>query len=179
MYCPACGDAIVTEEEECDEGSYCDDMTECTSDPSICPGECRPRFVDQCTNTCEFTYCGDTVVQAPNYDGDTEECDDGNDDFGDGCTPTCTVEFCGDGLRDINGPDNIWLNDDDEECDDGNSIDDDDCSNDCEWVAPDEPIDGACTVYGGIYNFTGGGSPNAPLPGALCDTGDAYDLTYS
>ncbi len=118
-------------------------------------------------------------MQAPNWSGDTETCDDGNDIIGDGCTTSCALEICGDGYRDINGPDNIWLNADDEECDDGNAIDTDDCNNSCEWTNPVNPTDGACTSYGGIYNFTGDGASNAPLSGALCDTGDSADFSYT
>ena len=64
-----------------------------------------------------YSTCGDGVIQTPNYDGVTEQCDDGNTVPGDGCDELCVQEFCGDGLTDYNGPDNIRFTDDDEECD--------------------------------------------------------------
>ena len=43
------------------------------------------------------TYCGDGEIQDPNDDGESEQCDDGNNQDGDGCSSTCqneTTLFC-------------------------------------------------------------------------------------
>jgi len=89
-----CGDGTMDPEEECDDGSNNNDF-------------------DACYDNCTRTYCGDGIMQQPNGDGETEQCDDGNNIDGDGCSSTCIDEnysepYCGDGK--INGI---------EECDDG------------------------------------------------------------
>jgi cysteine-rich repeat protein len=67
---PFCGDNVVNEQEECDDGAE-------NSDTS--PNACR-------TN-CSLPMCGDSVV-----DNLTEECDDGNYWNRDGCSETCIIE---------------------------------------------------------------------------------------
>jgi len=69
---PECGDGIVQEPEECDDGN-------------IING-------DGCNVLCQLEFCGDGIVQAP------EQCDDGNIINGDGCNVLCQLEFCGDGI---------------------------------------------------------------------------------
>ncbi len=99
------------DDEECDEGSYCNDfVTDCSRDPSICPGgifECRPRLKNGCSGYCSDASCGDGTLDINGLDDlvlteDDEQCDDSNTAAGDGCSSTCTVEFCGDGYRDAN-----------------------------------------------------------------------------
>jgi len=77
---PACGDGILDDGEECDEG--------------VNNGiECIPSYEESCTycsDTCENVtlidgYCGDGVLDEP-----YEECDDGNNIGGDGCNADCT-----------------------------------------------------------------------------------------
>ena len=131
-----CGDGIVTEEEECDDGNA-DGNDGCspvcaieTGWQCISPGQ--PCVQEVVVNDA---ICGDGQV------ADNESCDDGNQDADDGCAPDCTIEdgwtcdnpgmpcvqisidpenVCGDG--EITG---------DEECDDGNAKDGDGCSSDC------------------------------------------------
>ena len=131
--CGICWDGLVEpiKWEICDEWSYCDDLTtDCTADSSICAawwlGECRPRFIDGCTNTCEAYHCGDGEL---NQVG--EVCDDGNNESWDGCSDICEIEACGDGYTDLDGADNIWGTADDESCDDGNTLDGDGCGASC------------------------------------------------
>jgi fibro-slime domain-containing protein len=62
---PVCGDGIVSQGEECDDG---------VNDGSY--GECAPGCV-------LGPYCGDGIVQPP------EDCDDGNRRDGDGCGSAC------------------------------------------------------------------------------------------
>lgn len=124
--CDVCGDGEIKYNEECDEGSYCDNGTDCTDDFDLCPEECRPRFINGCTDTCRFDYCGDGELNAP-----IEACDDGNTLDGDGCSALCQLEYCGDGYLDADGADNIPNNTDDEHCDDGNTTGGDGCSTLC------------------------------------------------
>lgn len=62
MICNICWDNFIQADEQCDEWSYCNDGTPCTGEPELCPTECRPRYSDTCTDTCEFPYCSDGVV---------------------------------------------------------------------------------------------------------------------
>lgn len=57
-----CGNGQLDTLEECDEGRFCDDGTDCTTDSSICPTECRTRFVDGCNPSCEPSRCGDGYI---------------------------------------------------------------------------------------------------------------------
>ncbi len=66
---PGCGDGVVDDGEECDDGEANSD-----SEP------------DACRTLCLEPSCGDEVTDTG------EECDDANDWGGDGCTPLCTAE---------------------------------------------------------------------------------------
>ncbi|MFC2173303.1 DUF4215 domain-containing protein, partial [Acidobacteriota bacterium] len=134
-----CGDGIVDDEEECDDGN---------TDPT-----------DEC-HECLFTYCGDVVVQNPNGTGTGgpnndgfEECDDGNSDPADQCED-CTLTYCGDGV--LQNPNGIGTggpnNDGFEACDDGNS----DPADQCEDCALTYCGDGVLQNPNGI----GTGGPN-------------------
>ena len=65
---PECGNGVVENEEECDDGNDVagDGCTECTLDP----------------------FCGDGEVNQ-----EFEQCDDGNNDNGDGCSERCQEEI--------------------------------------------------------------------------------------
>ncbi|WP_052548184.1 DUF4215 domain-containing protein [Enhygromyxa salina] len=159
---PACGDATVDADEECDDGNFVND--------------------DACTNACTLPTCGDGIVQAnepcdagPNNgpgqlcnamcqlnvcgDGDpgpSESCDDGNAIDDDACPNSCVLASCGNGVLDpgeqcedgdddptdgctnaclfpICGDGIVWAGH--ESCDDGNPNDDDDCTTSCEFAA--------------------------------------------
>ena len=69
---PFCGDGILDDGEECDDGN--DDDT------------------DGCSRACLLPSCGDGVVN-----GD-ETCDDGNDIDTDECPNSCRAPGCGDGI---------------------------------------------------------------------------------
>ena len=74
-----CGDGVLDDDEECDDGRNNADF-------------------GPCTTTCNTAFCGDGFVWAG-----TEECDLGdlNGEDGSGCSVDCTVlSFCGDGERD-------------------------------------------------------------------------------
>ncbi len=64
-----CGDGVVADGEQCDDGEANSDTTP-----------------DACRTSCLSPWCGDGVT-----DGG-EECDDGTAWGGDGCTPLCTAE---------------------------------------------------------------------------------------
>ncbi len=102
---PACGDAVATTGEECDDGA--------ANAPDVYGG---------CTPECKFgPFCGDSVVNGP------EACDLGRENkavYGEqGCTSACTLpHFCGDGL--IDGAY-------DEQCDDGANNGQSQCTVDC------------------------------------------------
>jgi fibro-slime domain-containing protein len=142
---PACGDGVVTSNEQCDLGRKAN-----TGD------------YDGCTAACKRgPHCGDSVVQSPN-----EACDDGTNlttyamDGSSGCAPGCVPSaFCGDGSVDSlfgeqcdvgakNGDpasgcaldcrlgarcgDGIVQPELSERCDDGNTLTADGCSHDCQ-----------------------------------------------
>lgn len=97
-----CGNGILDEGEECDNGPLNSDTT-----PNACRTDCRAP------------WCGDAVID----DRFGDECDDGtlnNDERPNACRTSCLLCFCGDGVVDRG-----------EECDDGNGIDDDGCTNAC------------------------------------------------
>lgn len=71
-----CGNGVVEDGEECDDGNSSD--------------------LDACPTTCKNAFCGDGFVQAG-----AEVCDDGlNDNSYEGCAPGCSARgpHCGDGL---------------------------------------------------------------------------------
>jgi cysteine-rich repeat protein len=120
-----CGNGIVEEGEECDDGNDIDDdgCTNACTLPTCGDGivqdgeECddgNDIDDDECTNACTLPTCGDGIVQ------DGEECDDGNDIDDDECTNACTLPTCGDGIVQAG-----------EECDDGNDDDNDGCLSTC------------------------------------------------
>jgi hypothetical protein len=97
-----CGDGVLNDGEECDNGASNNDTAACTS-------------------KCKQATCGDLLVQES-----VEQCDDGNTDdetacaYGTatckGCSASCatltlTGSFCGDGTNDA-----------EETCDDGNTV---------------------------------------------------------
>jgi cysteine-rich repeat protein len=65
---PVCGNAMVENGEECDDGNTRND--------------------DGCSRECKYEYCGDGVVQKPLG----EECDDGGYRNDDGCDMFCQIE---------------------------------------------------------------------------------------
>lgn len=102
---PICGNGILEEGEECDDGN--------TVDGDGCSSACMEEE--------ELTpVCGNGAIEQG------EECDDGNTVDGDGCSSECKIEqeigpICGNGTLEQG-----------EECDDGNTIDGDGCSAVCE-----------------------------------------------
>lgn len=115
-----CGDGVLDEAEECDQGVANSDVLpdRCRTD-CLEPG-CGDGVVDEdeecddanavdgdgCDVDClaEENGCGNGVLE------EGEECDDGNGVDGDGCDADCLIDVsvCGDGVES-----------DDEECDDG------------------------------------------------------------
>jgi spore coat protein H len=124
-----CGDGILTNGEQCDDGNTSPDdgcspvcLFEC-GDGNLNPGEeCddgNPFPDDGCSPECrnEPPFCGDGITAG------IEECDDfrNGDNFFDGCRDDCTVNRCGDGLLDFN-----------EGCDDTNLLNNDGCNANCQ-----------------------------------------------
>ena len=99
---PICGNSIVEEGEECDDGNA-DALDGCD---------------EKCLIEVEEAVCGNGKVEG------SEECDDGNTYPGDGCSEICEEETgdpdCGNGVVEEG-----------EECDDGNENDDDGCTSQC------------------------------------------------
>ncbi len=132
--CPVlCGNGLVEEGEDCDDGNTRDDGNGCSdtcSQNNICgdgvlqslfescdDGEFNASYAPDatCGPTCEGLsgFCGDGIVNGP------EPCDDGNAIDEDACLAGCVLNVCGDGL----------LNPNTEACDDGNSFTWDGCRN--------------------------------------------------
>jgi cysteine-rich repeat protein len=117
-----CGNGIVEEPEECDDGN--------ASNEDLCTNQCRAArcgdgYVQpgeqcdgpDCNEFCfrdSLSACGDGRVDPG------EECDDGNRSETDTCSNDCKPTLCLDGIRQAG-----------EECDDGNANNNDDCLNDC------------------------------------------------
>ena len=158
-----CGDAQITDSEECDDGD---------TDPGDgCSSTCTVEDGWACSeepSVCAFT-CGDGDIDTG------EECDDDDTDPGDGCSSTCMVEdgwecsgepsvctfTCGDGVIDTH-----------EDCDDGGTMPGDGCDASCQiesgWTCAGEPSD--CSVcgdggIGGTEQCDDGGT----TPGDGCD----------
>jgi cysteine-rich repeat protein len=129
---PECGDGIVQEPEQCDDGNiisgdgcsalcqeeFCGDGI--VQEPELCD-DGNLLSGDGCNALCQIEFCGDGIVQEP------ELCDDGNLLNGDGCTTLCLIEFCGDGTVQVP-----------EQCDDGNIISGDGCSAACTFDFGDQ-----------------------------------------
>jgi cysteine-rich repeat protein len=100
---PLCGNNVVQEGEECDEG----------------PANSNSRS-DTCRLDCTLPICGDGVTDYANG----EECDgggDNSDSIPNRCRLGCTLPVCGDGVLDTG-----------EQCDDGNTTKGDGCSDICD-----------------------------------------------
>jgi cysteine-rich repeat protein len=123
-----CGDGVVQDDEECDDGNDVD-TDDCTS--TCLEATCGDGFLfarqedcddgndidtDDCPSTCRNARCGDGFTNE-----DVEECDDANLIETDACLSSCQSASCGDGV--------VFANT--EECDDGNDIDTDDCPSTC------------------------------------------------
>jgi cysteine-rich repeat protein len=125
---PVCGNGVIEEGEECDDGN--------PSDTDACPrtcmtASCGDGFVhagveicddgnaietDDCLSTCVPASCGDGFVHAG-----VEGCDDGNAIETDDCLSTCVPASCGDG----------FVHEGIEECDDGGVVGGDGCGATC------------------------------------------------
>ncbi len=109
--CTFCGDGIVNDGEQCDDGNAVEtDACRNNCLVPVCgdsivgntPGEtCDPPgsnagLPNVCRENC--TFCGDGVLDQG------EVCDDHNNVAGDGCSPTCQPEaLCGDGVINDSG----------------------------------------------------------------------------
>jgi cysteine-rich repeat protein len=126
---PFCGDVIVQDGEQCDEGATVD-TGRCTSNCRL--AVCGDGFTragteecddgntvntDACTNLCRRAACGDGFLQ------EGEECDDGNTVNNDSCTRLCRNARCGDGVARTGV----------EQCDDGNTVNNDGCDAQCRF----------------------------------------------
>ncbi|MDP7037787.1 MAG: DUF4215 domain-containing protein [Myxococcota bacterium] len=137
---PWCGDNLVREGEECDDGN--------TSGGDGCSPTCTFEEGWDCSFTPCKPICGDNLVHG------SEVCDEGNTvdetDCGYGsescttCSADCTAflsldgRFCGDAV-----------NDPEEDCDDGNSVEDDSCDTDCMLVIQGTPLLSKNVVFQG------------------------------
>ncbi len=123
-----CGNGIVEQGEECDDGNTSNTdacLTSCIAatcgDGSIRSGievcdDGNASNTDSCTNACQVAQCGDSFMQTG------EQCDDGNMSNADGCVGSCILAACGDG----------FIQTATEECDDGNITNGDGCDAICQ-----------------------------------------------
>ncbi|CAD8197951.1 unnamed protein product [Paramecium pentaurelia] len=92
-----CGDQIVTQEEECDDGNNIQ-FDGCFNCKFSCPFHCDDCYQGICLqfnnqyqllNLNQYKQqlnCGDGLLQ------EQEQCDDGNDQIADGCSNECVIE---------------------------------------------------------------------------------------
>ena len=137
-----CGNGIVEQGEDCDDGNrFDDDNCSNTCQQTTCgDGLVNPQNeacddgnrieTDACLNDCRHARCGDGITRtdlSPASQG-AESCDDGNQIETDACLSDCSAARCGDGIArtDLSAGDLGY-----EACDDGNMVDDDACRNDC------------------------------------------------
>ncbi|MFN2378117.1 MAG: DUF4215 domain-containing protein [Candidatus Binatia bacterium] len=138
---PVCGNGILQEGEECDNGPANSDTT-----------------ANACRLDCVLPICGDSTTDPANG----ETCDDGDFENLDGCTENCEREFCGDGIVN-NLPQEV--------CDDGNQNPNDRCTGTCKVAICGDGVvcnDASCTSGpGGGPELCDLGAANAS--GGVCD----------
>jgi cysteine-rich repeat protein len=160
----ACGDALLSDGEECDDGNFRSD--------DGCSEHCTVESGFECTgepSDCE-SICGNGAIDS------AESCDDGDLAEADGCSPDCRIErgwicsgapsfcvaHCGDGA--VIGT---------EQCDDGaaNGSAKGCCSERCMFRAPGSECDDhqPCTA-GDACNASGRCKSSGPVD---CSDGDA------
>ncbi|MDP2670666.1 MAG: DUF4215 domain-containing protein [bacterium] len=186
-----CGDGTlnIPQGEQCDTGSFCTDgTTNCTANPSICPGgpaACQPRYVNGCTPTCQLG-CGNGIVDPDGIDdvlgnADDEECDDTNLNDRDACTNTCKRPVCGDDIittfatrSEASGSTMTVI----ETCDDGNLEDGDNCPSNCHLSGA--VINGICnfSLQSMVYYNDTGLVLDGPPQSERCSAGEPTSLGY-
>jgi cysteine-rich repeat protein len=160
-----CGNGVVEQGEQCDDGNRFDD-DDCNNlcGASACgDGQVNPSLedcddgnrieTDACRNDCSHARCGDGVTRADLSPGSpgSEACDDANRFDTDACLNDCSTARCGDGILRLDlAQDELGY----EDCDDGNNDDADDCLSDC------------------TTSSCGDGEVG---PGEACDDGNAMD----
>jgi cysteine-rich repeat protein len=125
---PVCGNGLIEEGEECDDGMANANEAACKLDctAQVCgDGHVHAGVeacddgnmddTDACTNACGLPGCGDGILQMG------EACDDGNLVDTDACLSSCIAASCGD----------LFVYEGMEACDDGNDIDTDACLPGC------------------------------------------------
>jgi cysteine-rich repeat protein len=177
-----CGDSIVEDDEQCDDGTnatngacpachnaVCGDFYVRTTPPQLkeqCDEGPTPDPHGACPSMCKSAHCGDRFVW--NTEGGTEQCDDGINGTNGPC-PSCKTAFCGDF--------HVWnIAGGNEQCDEG----------------PTPSIHGACPKMcqaatcgdGYVWNIEGGsedcdtnGTDTSSCNGGDCHTpmcGDSY-----
>ncbi|MBU1495039.1 MAG: DUF4215 domain-containing protein, partial [Actinobacteria bacterium] len=175
---PTCGDGVVQQGEDCDDGNLsnadeclvsclwasCGDGFTFDTDTDL-DHPSNPEAIEQCddangqnndscTTDCEEATCGDGIIWLG-----VEECDDNNEIDTDGCRANCEVARCGDSVVQTGV----------EQCDDGNPHDNDDCLSTCMW---------ADCADGVVWTVDDGGldNPNSDSEGTeQCDDGNAVD----
>ncbi len=171
-----CGDGILGQGEECDNGPLNSNAGVCKADCTLqaCgdgalgPGEeCddgNQSNADNCTASCTRPVCGNGVVEG------AEACDDGNQIDTDACPRNCQPASCGDGFLEAGSS---------EVCDDGNNDADDGCSPTCTleafcgdgnqidgewcWFSPLTLLAGQAPLALGLGEFTGDGLIDAAV----------------
>lgn len=103
----SCGDGVVDEGEECDDGKHCirgdntndscEIDTDCDDSPE--PGYCSTRSGDGCQATCALPVCGDGVTDNLSGSCQGNVCVGPNSFAGTACTndADCAGETCDDG----------------------------------------------------------------------------------
>ena len=172
-----CGDGIVGNDEECDDGNR-RDFDGCTTTCELETGFCGDNIIQEllgeqcepslhspdlpfgCGADCRniSIFCGDSKVDAG------EECDEGASNSGNpnaSCRTNCSLASCGDGVLDTNQ----------EICDDGNRRAGDGCDRFCRPEVPSAPAGFVPTQIAGQQFVT---SPQIPgqQPGMIAQLPD-------
>ena len=177
---PSCGDGVVDEGEECDDGGESEQCNaDCTSAAcgdgvlNMSAGESCDDGGESvvCNADCTPTGCGDGVTNA----SANEECDDMGES--ETCDADCTAAACGDGTINVTASETCDDMGESETCDDdctepacGDGVTNAAANEACDDMGESATCNADCTALA-----CGDGQVNASA-GEACDDGNAQDL---
>ena len=154
------GTELCDLEGQCVPPETCEDT--CENSAAECGSVCGTVCTDTCdplTETCigttctSVSYCGDGVIQTPNFYEESEECDDGGTESGDGCSSVCLIET---GWSCVGTPSVCNYCNLNEACDAGEDCSCSDCELDSDVCGEGNIcIEGTCESLEGTFNSCG------------------------